>query len=53
MRRPPRRAWLALDGRELYEVQKAAGMLYKTCHQVSFGQDAPFCSSRGCVDWKM
>jgi conjugative relaxase-like TrwC/TraI family protein len=23
--------WLAVDGRELYEVQKAAGMLYKTC----------------------
>ena len=24
-------AWLALDGRELYEVQKAAGLLYKAC----------------------
>lgn len=23
--------WLAVDGRELYEVQKAAGMLYKAC----------------------
>ena len=23
--------WLAIDGRELYEVQKAAGMLYKAC----------------------
>jgi conjugative relaxase-like TrwC/TraI family protein len=23
--------WLTLDGRELYEVQKAAGMLYKAC----------------------
>ena len=24
-------AWLALDGREVYEVQKAAGLLYKAC----------------------
>jgi conjugative relaxase-like TrwC/TraI family protein len=23
--------WLSVDGRELYEVQKAAGMLYKAC----------------------
>ena len=23
--------WLSIDGRELYEVQKAAGMLYKAC----------------------
>jgi hypothetical protein len=23
--------WLSIDERELYEVQKAAGMLYKAC----------------------
>jgi conjugative relaxase-like TrwC/TraI family protein len=30
--------WLALDGRELYEVQKAAGMLYKAALRVELTQ---------------